>query len=142
MFWTLVIFIGVTLFLATPSAYSLINLSNKYAMTDDIAVKNQLLAAGEALLASNMWNMTGAVVGGILIQIGALGISILMLKDVFWGKAIAIIGIITHSIDLLHFFVGFWNPLIGGIVLVVAGTLYLFWFPMIGFRLLKMYKIS
>ena len=140
-FWTFIVFVGVTLFLATPSAYSLISLSNKYVVVDDIATKNQLLAAGEALLASNMWNMTGAVVGGILIQVGALGISILMLKSAFWGKTIAIIGIITHSIDLLHFFVGFWNPPMGGIILAVAGTVYLIWFPMIGMKLLKMYRI-
>ena len=142
MFWTLLVFIGVTLFLATPSAYSLLDLSDKYAMTNDVLSKNQLLAAGEALLACNMWNMTGAILGGILIQIGALGISILMLKDTNFGKSIAIIGIIMYSLDLLHFFIGFFNPLLGGIVLAVAGTLYLAWFPMIGFKLLKIYKDS
>lgn len=141
-FWTLLVFKGITLFLATPSAYSLLDLSNKYALTNAIFSMNQLLAAGEALLACNMWNMTGAILGGILMQVGALGISFLMLKDTIFGKPIAIIGIIMYSLYLLHFFIAFFNPFLGGIVLAIAGTLYLVWFPMIGFKLLKIYKIS
>lgn len=139
-FWTILTFIGIILTLATPSAYSLINLSNKYEIATDPVIKNQLIAAAEALRASDMFNMTGAILGGIFIQIGALAISILMLKNTIYSKTIAIIGIITHTLDLSHIILGFVNSQLGTIIMAIAGPLYLIWFPMIGIKFVKIYK--
>ena len=44
------VFVGVTLFIATPSALSMLNLSDKYTIATTEAEKSQLIAAGEALL--------------------------------------------------------------------------------------------
>jgi hypothetical protein len=52
----LLAFAGVTLFLATPSVFSWITLSDKYAVVTSAVQKDQLLAAGEAILASDMWH--------------------------------------------------------------------------------------
>jgi hypothetical protein len=48
---TTLAFVGTTLVLATPTALSLIPLSDKFAMATSDASRTQLLAAGEALLA-------------------------------------------------------------------------------------------
>lgn len=98
------VFVGVTLFLTTPSALSPMNLSNKYVMVTGEDRRNQLLAADKAVLASNAWHGTGAILGGILIQIGALMFSISMFPRSVISKLTAYVGIITHDLDLAHFF--------------------------------------
>lgn len=138
----ILVFAGLTLFLATPSVFSYLHLSDKYAIASSDFERSQLLAAGEAILASDMWHGTGAKIGGILIQFGALTISILMLRNNVFTKLTAIIGILTHGLDLLHILVGFFIPVIGALLMAVAGTLYLIWFPLIGLRLYKLSKDS
>jgi len=131
------VFVGVTLFLATPSVLSMMNLSDKYAMATSENQKNQLISAGEAILASDMWHGSGAILGGVLIQCGALIFSILMLPGNVFNKFTAYVGIITHGLDLAHFLFLFVVPTVGVILLAIAGTLYLLWFPLIGIRLLQ-----
>ncbi len=127
----LLAFAGLTLFLATPSAFSLIPLSDKYAAAANAAQQEQLLAAGEALLAADMWNNTGARIGGLLMLVAALVLSLVMLKSEAFSKATAWVGILTHGFDLAHALVGLFLPQAGLILMMVAGPLYLVWFPLL-----------
>ncbi len=136
------VFVGVTLFLATPSVFAMLNLSDKYASATSENQQNQLIAAGEAILASDMWHGTGAILGGILIEFGALLFSIVMLPGKVFNKLTAYVGIITHGLDFAHFFFLFWIPPVGVILLAIAGTLYLLWFPLIGVRLIQIGKTA
>jgi len=61
-----------------------------------------LLAAGEAIFASDVWNGTGATIGGILIQVAATLISIAMLSSKSFGKSTAYVGVTTYGLDLAH----------------------------------------
>ena len=135
---TLFIFAGLTLFLATPSVFSYLYLSDEYATATLESDKNQLIAAGQAILASDMWHGTGAKIGGILMQSGALIISIIMLKSNVFNKLTAYTGIVTHGLDLVHIIIGFFLPTVGIILMAIAGPLYLLWFPLIGIRLFKL----
>lgn len=54
-------FVGLTLLLATPTALSMILLSQKYAAATTEVTRTQLLAAGEAILATDIWHGTGAI---------------------------------------------------------------------------------
>src|SRR5688500_6823410 len=56
---TILVFAGVTLFLATPSVFSYLYLSDLYAQAKTESEKGQLIAAGQAILASDMWDGTG-----------------------------------------------------------------------------------
>lgn len=134
------VFIGVTLLLATPSVLSMMNLSDKYAAATNEIQKSQLISAGEAILASDMWHGTGAVLGGVLIQFGALILSILMIPGKVFNKFTAYIGIVTHGLDFAHIFFLFIAPTVGVILVAMAGTLYLLWFPLIGARLIQIGK--
>jgi hypothetical protein len=129
---------GVTLFLSSPSVFSYLNLSNRFAIAATDYEKNQLLAAGESILASDMWHGTGAIIGGLLLQLGALLISIIMLKTNIFSRITAIIGIVTFGLDLLHIIIGFFVPAIANIIMFVAGPLYFIWFPLIGLRFFKL----
>lgn len=135
---TILVFAGLTLFLATPSVFSYLYLSDEYAKATIETEKNQLIAAGQAMLASDMWHGTGAKIGGILMQLGALIISMLMLKSKVFNKLTAITGIVTHGLDLAHIIIGFFLPTVGIILMTIAGPLYLLWFPLIGIRLFRL----
>jgi hypothetical protein len=135
---TILVFAGLTLFLATPSVFSYLYLSDEYAKATIESEKNQLIAAGQAMLASDMWHGTGAKIGGILMQLGALIISMLMLKSKVFNKLTAVTGIVTHGLDLAHIIIGFFLPTVGIILMAIAGPLYLLWFPLIGIRLFRL----
>ena len=131
-------FAGVTLFLATPSVFSYLHLSDKFAIATSDIQKNQLITAGESILASDMWHGTGAKIGGLLLQTGALLISMLMLRSNVFNRSTAITGIATHGLDLAHILIGFFAPAFGNIIMFIAGPLYLIWFPMVGIRLFRL----
>lgn len=136
----LLVFAGVTLLLATPSAFSWLALSDKFAAARDPAQKNLLLAAGEAILASDLWHGSGAFMGGILMQAGALLFSVIMLRSQAFGKFTAWLGIVMFGLDLLHILIGSFLPKGSVILMAIAGTMYLLWFPLLArgfFRLAK-----
>jgi hypothetical protein len=131
-------FAGVTLFLATPSVFSYLHLNGRFVTATSDDQRNHLLAAGESIIASDMWHGTGAKIGGLLLQTGALLISIVMFRTNVFNRATAITGIATHGLDLTHIIVGFFSPAFGNIIMFIAGPLYLIWFPMVGLRLYKL----
>ena len=135
---TALVFVGLTLFLATPSALSMLALADKYAAATNEATRGQLLAAGEAIAASDMWHGTGATVGGLLLQSGALWISVVMLKGRVFSKAVAWSGILTHGLDLAHLIILPFVPTAGIVLMAIGGVLYLVWLPLVGFRLFQL----
>jgi hypothetical protein len=85
-----------------------------------------------------MWHSTGAFVGAILLQSGALLVSIVMLRTRVFGRPTAWVGILTHALDLVHVVLGPFAPGAGFAFMAAAGPLYLAWFPMVGRRLLEL----
>jgi hypothetical protein len=139
---TILVFAGLTLFLSTSSVFSYLNLSEKYSLATNDIQKNQLLAAGEAILASDLWHGTSALIGGLLLQTGGLIISLIMLKSDVFNKITAYTGIIIFGLDLAHIVIGLFLPTVGSIIMAIAGTFYLLWFPLIGFRLFQLGQIN
>lgn len=135
---TALAFVGVTLFLAMPSSLSMIPLSEKYAAAKTEAARAQFEAAGEAILATDIWHGTGAFVGGILMQSAAVLVSAVMLRSNVFSRTIAYVGILTHGLDLAHIVLGVLLPAVGVVLMAVAGPLYLIWFPLVGRRLLQL----
>lgn len=131
-------FAGVTLVLATPTALSMLSLSEKYAAATTELTRVQFLAAGEAVLAADLWHGTGAIIGGLLLQSGAVLISVVMLRSSVFSKTVAYVGIVTHGLDLAHVLLGPLVPSAGIVLMAIAGPLYLIWFPLIGRRLLQL----
>lgn len=134
---TALIFIGVTLVLAMPTALPLMALSDKYGAAGSDALKAHFLAAGEAVLATDIWHGTGAYMGGLFVQTGAVWISIVMLRGVF-SKETAYLGIITHGLDLVHILLAPFLPKAAAIFMIVAGLGYPVWLFLIGRRLLQL----
>ena len=135
---TVLVFAGLTLVLATPTALSMIPLSDKYAAATSDAVRSQLLAAGEALMAADIWHGTGAILGGVLLQCGAVLICCVMLRSSVFGKATAWLGIVMHTLDGAHIVGGQFLPVSGIILMAIAGPLYPIWLFLVGRRLLQL----
>ena len=131
-------FVGVTLLLATPTALSMISLSQKYAAATTEATRTQFLAAGEAILATDIWHGTGAIMGGILVQSGAVLISVVMLRSSVFSRTTAYLGILMHGLDLAHIVFGLFLPGTGIVLLAISGPLYPIWFFLVGRRLLQL----
>lgn len=132
---TALAFMGLTLFLSTPSMFSMVNLSDQYWAATTEAQKSIYLAAGEAVIASDMWHSTASFLGGVLLQGAGVFISILMLQGKVFSKLTAYVGILTFGLDLAHILVGFIAPGLSVVLMAIAGTLYLIWFPLVGRRL-------
>lgn len=135
---TALAFVGVTLVLATPTGLSMMWLSEKYAAATTEAARLQLLAAGEALLATDVWHGTGAIIGGILLQSAAVLISVVMLRSNVFGKPTAYLGILMHGFDLAHIVLGLFLPVAGVVFMAIAGPFYPIWLFLVGRRLLKL----
>ena len=139
---TALAFVGVTLLLATPTGLSMMWLSEKYAAATTDAARMQFLAAGEALLATDVWHGTGAIIGGILAQSGAVLISIVMLRSSVFGKPTAYLGILMHGFDLAHIILGLLLPVLGVVFMAISGPFYPIWLFLIGRRLLQLATAS
>jgi hypothetical protein len=135
---TVLVFAGLTMLLATPGPLSMLALSNRYAAATSDTVRAQLLAAGEAVMAGDMWHGTGAILGGALIQCGAVLICCVMLRGGIFSRATAWLGIVMHALDLLHIVGGLFVPALGVIFMATAGPLYPIWLLMVGRRLIKL----
>jgi hypothetical protein len=138
----LLAFAGVTLTLATPSALSMLSLSDKYAAASDPALQQQLLAAGEAIIASDSWHATGATIGGASTLIAALILSLLMLREGRFSRATAYVGALANGLDLVRLLVGFFAASLAFGIMAVAGTLYLVWFSLLARDLLRLGRAS
>lgn len=139
---TILIFAGLTLFLSCTSVFSILNLSERYAVAFDDSEKSQLLAAGEALFTSDIWHGTAAFIGGILLQTGGLLFSVAMLKSTVFSRIAAYTGIFVFGLDLIHIIIIFYLPLLSSVLLAIAGTFYLLWFLLVGFRLFRLSRVE
>ena len=137
---TVLVFLGVTLVLAMPTALPLMALSDKYATATSEAVRAHFLAAGEAILVADIWHGTGAYMGGMFVQTGAVWISVVMLRCGVFSKATAYLGIITHGLDLVHIVFVPFLPNVATFFMIIAGLGYPVWLWLVGRRLLRVGK--
>jgi hypothetical protein len=135
-------FIGVTLFLSAPSVTPLLHLSQQYSAATNEARKAMLLAAGEAAIASDMWHSSGAIIGGILLQAGCVWISAVMLDGRVFSKTTAYIGLVMYALDLAHGLIGLLSTSAGAILMMIAGPLYLVWFPLVARKLFQLSRTN
>jgi len=131
MFATLFTFVAVTVCFATESTFALRHLAGQYAAAATDLQRSQLLAAGEAVIAADMWNSSGAYVSGLLMQGGGVIISLAMLRSKEFSKATAIAGLLGNALDLTQHLLHPFAPSISAPIQMLMGPFYLVWFPML-----------
>jgi len=135
---TLFIFVGVTICFAIHSGFSLMALSDRYAAATTEAQRGQLLAAGDAILASNLWISSGGYMAGILLQGAGVMISLVMLRSREFSKVTACSGLLANAIDLTQHLLHPFAPSISAALIPVMGPFYLLWFPMLARDLFRL----
>jgi hypothetical protein len=131
-FATALVFVGVTSCFATHSGFSMLHLSDQYAAATTDAQRSQLLAAGDAIIASDMWNSSGGFMAGILLQGAGVLISAIMLRSKAFSKGTAYAGLLGNGFDLAQHILHPFAPSLSATLLMIAGPFYLVWFPMLG----------
>jgi hypothetical protein len=128
---------GTLLSLANESAFSMIYLSDQYAAATTAVQQKQVIAAGEAVMAGNMWHSSAGFLAGIFMQGGFVFISLVMLRSNGFSKVTAYSGILSNGLDLIHVPLALFAPDPAAIILGIGGIFYLVWFPLLGRDLYK-----
>jgi hypothetical protein len=131
-------FVAVVLAFSSNSAFSLMYLADQYKAAESPEMQAQYLAAGNALIAGNMWNSTAGYMAGILLQGAGVMISIVMLSSKDFLRITAIAGIAANGTDLIQHLVAPFYPAIHEPVIMVAGPAYILWFFFMGWDLIKL----
>ena len=125
------VLVGTLLTLANHSAFSMIYLSDLHAAATT-AEQAQLLAAGEAIIAGNMWNTSAGFLAGLFMQGGFAFISFVMLRSKSFSKWTAYSGLVSNGLDFIHVPLMLFAPALAATVLSIGGIFYLVWFPLLG----------
>jgi hypothetical protein len=129
--------IAVTGTFATESTFSLFHLGGKYMTATEIQ-RTQLIAAGEAIMASDMWNSTAAYMGGILLQGSGMMISVIMLRSKDFSKVTAYSGLLGNGLDFVQHVLHISLPSVSSVIAMFMGVFYFVWFPMLAWDLFKL----
>jgi len=124
--------VGIAVYLATNTGFSLLFLSDHYAAATTDAQRLVFEASGQALLA--LYQGTGVIVGGVLLLVAVLIISAVMLHSTLFGNVTASVGLLAGAIGLAYY-ISFVVPEIPFFLLEISGALFVIWVILISRRL-------
>ena len=140
-------FVGMAVYLATNTSFSMLALSSEYATATTEAQRTAIHAAGHTLI--SITRGTGGVAGLSLVWLSGLIFSSLMLRSDNLGKAVAWIGVVSFALLVPSFlFAGYTYGASSGIreklALITSlggGLLSLVWYVLVGLRLLRFGRV-
>jgi hypothetical protein len=135
---TLFTLIAVSLSFANESTFSLLHLGDQYIAATSEMQRAQLLAVGEAIIAADMWNSSGAYMSGILLQGAGVMISVIMLRSQDFSRVTAYAGLLGNGFDLLQHILHPFAPSISAFIMMIMGLFYFVWFPMLARDLFRL----
>jgi hypothetical protein len=132
---TILGFVGIALYFASNTAFSMLSLSDHYAAATTVAQRAQFLAAGQvALTGLAATQGAGLQVAFALNAIAGVIISGVMLRSKIFSKVTAVVGLLGNVLELglpgvsVPFYIEFAIVGIGGVLLVI-------WYILIARRL-------
>lgn len=128
--------LAVILTFANESTFSLLYLGEKYLSAGKQDVR-QIIAAGQAVIASDMWHSSGAYMSGFLLQGTGVLISTVMLRSPHFSRVTALSGLIGNGLDLVQHLIHPFLPEVSTVIALVMGVFYLVWFPALGRDLIR-----
>jgi hypothetical protein len=151
--WSLIatsfVFVGMAVYLATNVAFSMLSLSQQYALAATGAEKASVLAAGQALVALSQ-GTGGQYLGMPLAWFAGVILSVVMLRSTTFSKATAWVGIVGLGLLIASVpFAGYTTagPMTAVVSAIVAvtymggGLLSLAWYILVGRSLLKLGRL-
>jgi hypothetical protein len=121
--------VGVTLNLGSNISLTMFSLSQRYATATTAALKSELLAAGQAVLAGNdplaAMPGTGGLVGLLLIALAGVLCSLMLWRT---QRKVAILGLLAGGCDLAYCLVFPLTPIMPVyLLLAAAGLFWMLW---------------
>jgi hypothetical protein len=146
-------FLGIGVYFASNTAFSMLSLSDQYAVATTEAQRTTLLGAGEAMLALNRFAGpgshpgTGGYVSLLLVALAGMITSVVMLRSDLFNRATAYVGILASGLDLAYCIAYAFLPTVDSAVLALlfmpaAGLLLMVWHIMVGWRLYRLGRIE
>lgn len=139
-FATLFTLMAVILSFSTESTFSLLHLGNQYAAATSEAIRAQVVAAGEAVVASDGWNSSAGYMTGILLQGSGVMISLVMLRNRDFSKVTALAGLLGNALDLVQHILHPFTPSLSAAIQMLMGPFYFVWFPMLARDLFRLQR--
>ncbi len=141
--------VGITVYFASNTAFSMLSLSNQYASATSEIQKNLLLAAGHAVLSINRFSGpdaypgTGGYISFLLIALAGLIISVVMIRSKAFNRITGYVGIIANALDLIYCIAFVFIPAVDNRILTIcfiptAGLFLMIWHIMIGWRVCRL----
>ena len=146
-------FVGIAVYFASNTAFSMLSLSDQYAVATTDAQRTTLLAAGQAMLAINRFTSPGAHPGAggylslLLIALAGMITSVVMLRSAVFNRATAYVGILASACDLVYCIAFAFVPAVDSGLLAVcfipaAGLLLMIWHILVGRRLCQLGRLE
>ncbi len=134
--------VGITLNLAANISLTMLSFSHCYAAASSETQRGALLAAGQALLATNdplaTFPGTGTYISLLLIALAGLLFSVVMLRS---NRATALVGFLASGCDLVYCLTFALTPVLPVyLLLAVAGLFWMIWHLLIARILLRRSK--
>jgi hypothetical protein len=108
-------FMGIVALIPARPIAEIVALGDQYTAATTDSVRNQYLAAGEALL--TLFNGTAWIVNIVLVSVSSLISCLLMLRSTIFSRTIAYFGIVINILVLLFFVPA------AGTILLFLGTI-------------------
>lgn len=128
-------FVGLALYIASNTVFSMLSLSNQYAAATTDAQRSLFLASGQAMLAIH--NGAAFHVSYVIGSIALIIISAVMLRSNTFSKATAYLGILANAIAL-----GFYLPTIGLYISVFSVLFLEIWYILLARRLFHLARLE
>ncbi len=142
--------VGIAIYFASNTAFSLLALSDQYAVAATDAQRNMLLAAGQALLAINRFGAgshpgSGGYMSLLLIAVAGQIASMIMLRGNLFSRVTAYAGILASGLDLAYCIAYVFVPAGKSAMLALyfipaAGFFLMIWHILVGWRLYQLGK--
>jgi len=136
----LISFLGIGVFFATNRAFSMLALSQQFAMATSELQRATLTAAGQAMLTVGASHSPGTFLAFFLVESAGLLISYVMLQGKVFSKTAAYAGMLGFSFLLIfEFLSSFFTGLSDAAMLlaVFGGVLSMVWYILIARRLFQ-----
>lgn len=131
-------FLGIAIYVASNQAFALLSLSDQYAAATTDALRSQLLAAGQAVLAisnNESYQGAGVYLSFLLISVAGLIISTVMLQARIFGKAAAQVGIMANVLGLGYYIALAFAPAVSFVPVSASAIFLVVWYVLIARRL-------
>lgn len=133
--------VGASISIAANAAFSMLSLSNQFAVATAEAERALLVAAGQSLLALSHFS-TGGQVGLLLVAVASVTISILLLQGGVFGRTIPFFGALAGVLDIAYSLAVIFWPRVGIARLSVcflpaAGLFWMLWHIAVGWKLCR-----